>query len=204
MHIYWCNGHRLQFCLPLFKQNMTELERCGEECWRQSGECEQLPASCSWIDCASYDATTKGGWGRIHGGLQESLRKWINNRNLLSSPDTKPKDGKRKRGGSRFSGGDSFSPVLSNSSLQNAMDAGSLLKFCAAQENFTKFHRGLLNTKPLTEEVPESHIAGDSRVFVREPAYVIFSWIYCCVWYWVLLGGWAGSPQHVGSGTEEA
>lgn len=55
-----------------------------------------------------------------------------------------------------------------------------------------KFHRGLLNTKPLSEKVLESQIAGDLRVFVREPAHAVFSWNYCCVWYWVLLGGWAG------------
>lgn len=64
-----------------------------------------------------------------------------------------------------------------------------------------KFHRGLLNTKPLAEEILESKIAGDLRIFVGEPAYFHG---FMCVWCWVLLGGWAGwvqlSPQspHVG------
>lgn len=110
---------------------MAELKGCGEERWRQSGEWEQLPVSCSWIDCASYNATTKGD-GR--GFTEVSKCHWES----LSSPDTKPKDGKRMWEGSGFRRGDSSSPTLLNSSLQNVMDAGSLLQFCAAQEKLAE------------------------------------------------------------------
>lgn len=181
---------------------MAELKRCGEECRRQSGEWEQLPVSCSWIVCASYTkgATTKGDGG----GLTEVSKCHWESALTTAIPcflliwNQRMAKGSEE-GAGRFWRGDSSSPTLSNSSLQDVMDAGSSVQHRGNSQR--KFHGGLLNTKPLSEKVLESQIAGDLRVFVRERAYAVFSWIHCCVWYRVLLGGWAGYSSSTTCGT---
>lgn len=57
---------------------------------------------------------------------------------FVLSPDTKPKDHKMKRGGSGSWRGNSSSLTLLSSSLQNVVDAISLLEFGIAQDKFTK------------------------------------------------------------------
>lgn len=150
---------------------MAELKGCGEERWRQSGEWEQLPVSCSWINCASYNATTKGDGG---GFTEVSKCHWEGEltaviRCLLLIQNQRMVKGCEKGAGSEEETAPHLRCWIPHYRMSWMLEAC----FSSVQHRRNsqrRFHRGLLNT----EEVLESQITGDSRVFVREPAYAIF------------------------------